>query len=296
MDHKVRTAEEKVARIAARQHGIVIRAQLLGVGLSPTEIARRVKKGALIPVHRGVYRVGHAAPSTLAAYMAAVLACGEGALLRGRAAAHLHRLLFRGPTCPEVLTPTERRIPGVRTTRSRTKIDPRDATVTRGIPVTTVPRTLCDLAPLLAPDDLAYACHRAGVEHHTTPRQVEAVLARRPTAKCAARLRRVMSGETKVTLSRLEKRFLDLLRAEGLPLPETNKRAGSKRVDCRWPEHKLTVELNSYRFHNSRHSYEQDHRRKREAYARGDEFRDYTWGDVFEQPRVVVGELRALLA
>src|SRR5688572_12065506 len=100
---------------------------------------------------RGVYRVGHAAPSLLATYMAAVLACGPGALLRGPSAAYLEGLLKRAPTCPEVLTLTERRIPAINTTRARTGIDPRDATVVRGIPVTTVPRTLVDLAAHLPP-------------------------------------------------------------------------------------------------------------------------------------------------
>jgi hypothetical protein len=66
-------------------------------------------------------------------------------------------------------------------------------------------------------------------------------------------------------------------------------------VDCRWPEHRLTVELDSYRFHNSRHAWEQDRRREREAHARGDEFRRYTWSNVLEDPRLMLRELRGLL-
>ena len=85
------------------------------------------------------------------------------------------------------------------------------------------------------------------------------------------------------------------LKAAGLPLPVTNKPAGNKRVDCRWPEQRLTVELNSYRFHNSRHSWEGDYRREREARARGDEFRRFTWADVFEEQSYMVRELRHLL-
>ena len=118
------------------------------------------------------------------------------------------------------------------------------------------------------------------------------MLARRPNATGAASLRAVMSGEARVSLSRLESRFLELLRTEGLPLPRTNRPAAGRRVDCRWPERRLTVELDSYGFHNSRHAWELDHRREREAYARGDEFRRYTWADVFEQPAQMMGELR----
>jgi very-short-patch-repair endonuclease len=66
-------------------------------------------------------------------------------------------------------------------------------------------------------------------------------------------------------------------------------------VDCRWPEQRLTVELDGYRFHNSRHSWEKDRRREREARARGDEFRRYTYGDVMEDPRFMLAELRVLL-
>jgi hypothetical protein len=76
-----------------------------------------------------------------------------------------------------------------------------------------------------------------------------------------------------------------------LPLPLTNRPAGGRRVDCRWPEHQLTVELDGYRFHNSRHSWEQDRRREREARARGDDFRRYTYGDT-EHPAMLLAELR----
>src|SRR5207247_9082609 len=102
-------------------------------------------------------------------------------------------------------------------------------------------------------------------------------------------------GDIHVTLSKLERRFLRLLKDEGLELPQTNKVAGGRRVDCRWPERRLTVELDSYRYHQSRHAWEQDRRREREARASGDEFRRYTYGDVFETPRLMLAELRALV-
>ena len=87
-----------------------------------------------------------------------------------------------------------------------------------------------------------------------------------------------------------------VLRDAHLPQPVTNKSAGGRRVDCRWPDHRLTVELDGYRYHHSRHAWEQDRRREREARARGDEFRRYTFGDVFEDSRLMLSELRGLLA
>lgn len=76
------------------------------------------------------------------------------------------------------------------------------------------------------------------------------------------------------------------MRTEKFPLPVTNRPAGGRRVDCRWPAHRLTVELDGYQFHNTRHSWEQDRLREREARARGDDFRRYTYRDIFEDPRL----------
>jgi very-short-patch-repair endonuclease len=106
-----------------------------------------------------------------------------------------------------------------------------------------------------------------------------------------------MEGDVPVSLSKLEARFRAVLEAENLPPPpETNRPAGGRRVDCRWPRYRLTVELDGYRFHNSRHSWEQDRRREREARARGDEFRRYTYGDVFEDSAFMLAELAAFFA
>jgi very-short-patch-repair endonuclease len=286
-----RTVDEELPRIASTAHGVVTASQLLSAGVTRREIEVRLRKGVLIRVHRGVYRVGHLAPSVEATYLAAVLAAGEGALLCGRAAAHLLGLVKGRAPGPEVIARTQRRIEGVTTHRSRAAGDGRDATIVRTIPVTTVPRTLVDISSELSLDALARACHEAGVRYGATPNSVEAVLAQRPGSPGAKKLRRVIHGDVHVTLSKLEAHFLALLRGENLPLPRTNKPAGTRRVDCRWPEHRLTVELDGYQFHNSRHSWEQDRRREREARARGDDFRRYTYGDVFEHPRPMLAEL-----
>ena len=85
------------------------------------------------------------------------------------------------------------------------------------------------------------------------------------------------------------------LKRNGFPLPAMNRRIGSQYIDCRWPEHRLTVELDSYRYHGTRHAWQQDRKREREAYARGDAFRRYTWDDVFEDRRAMHRELDELL-
>ena len=288
------TVERRIARIASRSHGVVTRAELLAAGITAAEIKRRGRKGGLIRVHRGVYRVGHTAPSLEARYIAAVKACGPGSVLAGRAAAHLLGLLRRPPSLPEVATGTERRIPGLITHRVR-RIEPTDATRWRGIPVTTVPRTIVDLAPVLPEDVLARAFHEAAVRHRTRVDQVERVLARRHNWPGAGKLRRVLWGEAPVTLSRLEARFLARLEAAALPQPEVNRRTEGRYVDCRWPAHRLTVELDGYRYHQTRHAWEQDREREREARARGDEFRRFTWLDVTESPGPMLADLNRLL-
>lgn len=228
--------------------------------------------------------------------MAAVKACGDGALVSGMAAAYLFGLLRGATVAPpaEVTAPRRRRVKGV-TTRHARRMCRLDAETWRGIPVTTVARTLVDLAAVLPFDDLARACHEAEVRHRVTPAQVEAVLARCPNRPGAGKLKRVLRGEAHVALGRLEERFLALLEEARLPLPETNRPAGTMRVDCRWPERRLTVELDSYRYHNTRHAWEQDRRRDREARARGEELRRYTWSDLTKDRRLTLRELRRRL-
>jgi predicted transcriptional regulator of viral defense system len=179
MDHQDGTVERKLARMATRAHGIVDRDELLRAGISATQVRDRMRKGVLIREFPGVYRVGHRAPSVESHYLAAVRACGEGAVLSGRAAAYLWGLIKGRAPSSEVTARTKRRIEGIEVRRARAAVE---ATTWRGIPVTTVARTLVDLAAVLTAEDLARACHEAGVRYDTTPRQVEAVLAKRPNA------------------------------------------------------------------------------------------------------------------
>jgi very-short-patch-repair endonuclease len=294
MQHRNGTVEEVVGRIASASHGVVTRAELLQAGITREEIRRRLQTGALLREYPGIYRVGHRAPSLEARYMAAVRACGRDSLLAGRAAGYLWGLLKGSAPPPEVIAPTDRCVRGLVTHRCR-RMGAEDAAVWRGIPVTTAARTLVDLSSALAVAELARACHEAGIRHKTTPAQIEAVLARRHSSPGAGKLRRILRGDVRVTLSGLEARFLARVRHAELPLPQTNRPAGGRRVDCRWPERRLTVELDGYEYHHSRYAWEQDRRREREARARGDEFRRYTYGDVFDQPRFMLAELRVLL-
>jgi len=294
VQQQIRTVERKLAELAAQSHGVVTRSELIDAGVTPEEIRSRLANGSLISFHRGVFRVGHAAPSLEARYLAAVKACGPGSLLAGGAAAHLLRLLKRPPSFPEVLTARHRRPRGVTVRRCRS-LDRRDATTWRGVPVTAVPRTLVDLAGVVDPPDLARACHEAIVKHHMNPDYVERILARRHNWPGARELRRVLRGDEPVSLSRLESSFLAAIREARLPLPATNCLINGRYVDCHWRTHRLTVELDGYRYHETRYAWEADRDREREARARGDDFRRYSWRDVVEDPEPMLADLRALL-
>lgn len=276
------------ARIARRQHGLAARWQLLEAGIDRKRIDRWIADGPLWVVHRGVYAIGHTAPSLLATYMAAVLAGGPGAVLSHRAAAYLLKLLRGLPPRSEITISTaDRRRPGIIIHRVRA-LHPRDVCVVDGIRMTIVPRVLLDLAPSLAPADLTRACHEAWVHHRVTPQMIEACIARNPTKPGAAKLRRALGAD--VTLSELEAAFVDLVKRHDLPLPRTNIDVRGDKVDCHWPQYGLTIELHSYRFHASREAFEKDIvRRRRSRHVA------FSYGDVVDRADATVAELRELL-
>ena len=240
-------------------------------------------------MHLGVYAVGHEAPSLHGDLMAAVLACGEGAVVSHRSAAHLLGVLRTRPAKPEVTVPTTagRRRPGIVIHRVKA-LHPHDTSTLDGIPIATVPRVLIDLAPSATPSDLTRACHEAWVRHGTGPDHVEACIVRNPHRKGIARLRHALCAD--VTLSALEDRFVALLRRHGLPLPRTNVDRDGDKVDCHWPRHDLTVELLSYRFHATRHAFEADVARRRRSNHLA-----FTYGDVCDRGGATAAELRRRL-
>jgi len=175
-------------------------------------------------------------------------------------------------------------------------LDSLDVSVYDDIPITTVPRTLLDMAPRLTHAQLVRACHEAWVRHETRPEYIQACIERNPRKPGAAKLRAALGSDA--TLSVLEDAFLALLRRSGIPRPRTNVDVGGDKVDtgfagtgCHWPDRGLTVELLSYRFHASRRAFEADVARRRRSSHLA-----FTWGDVIERPQQAIAELRAVYA
>ncbi len=183
--------------------------------------------------------------------MAAVLACGDGAVLSHHAAAHLLRLMRRGPPPPEVTVPTlaGRRRPGIVIHRVRT-LHHLDTSTFEGIPIATVPRVLLDLAPRTRPRSSRGCATRPGCT--TRPGRARsrpaspATRTRRESRSCAARCSPTPpSASWRTDSSRCST-------GTRLACPRTNIDHNGDKVDCHWPGHDLTVELLSFRFHGTR--------------------------------------------
>lgn len=244
---------EEIARVARAQHGIVTTRQLVAAGLSRAAISKRVKACRLFRVHQGVYSVGHDGSNEKARWMAAVLACGPGAVLsHGAAAVHWELLKpVDGPIDISIPSRSGRnRRRGIRihhhpalaggaalSTNGLQSRAPRLVTERDRIPVTSVPRTLADIPSTLAP----YLVRRA-------IRQAEFL--RLPTGI-----------ETDRTRSDLERRFLRLCRRYGLPCPEVNVLIDGMTVDFLWRDARLIVETDSYATHGGTIAFEDDRER-----------------------------------
>jgi hypothetical protein len=234
---------------------MVSRTQLLAAGFDGDAIAYRVRTGRLHPRHRGVYAVGHVPVSPLATAMAAVLACGENAVLSHRSAAALWRILPRWPHPVEVTARAGRTLRGIHVHRSRTLTE-HDITRDNGIPVTTPNRTLLDLAETLPDRELTRAQNEAYVLKLTTPPTLITFLTRNRGRSTS----RLTPGRD-ATRSHLEDDFLRFLRRHNLPKPELNQRIAGYEVDAVWRDKRLVVELDGYAYHATPEAFERDRER-----------------------------------
>jgi hypothetical protein len=279
-----------IARLAARQHGMVSWRQLLDAGLSPKDIQYRVRTGRLIRIHRGVYAVGHIPPSPHARAMAAVLACGPDAVLSHRSGGALWNLGPRWSVTHDVTTPTKRRRPGIRTHRSAT-LTRADVTRHYGIPVTSLARTLLDLADVLPDKALTRAVNEARLLRPSVTTELATLLTRSP-GRATARLRPIL--EHGPTRSPLEDEFLRFVKRHGLPVPEVNQVVAGHEVDILWRAHKLVVELDG-RLHHE-HRFEEDRDRDADLLNAGFPVLRITRRRLRGEPEREADRLRATLA
>ena len=285
--------EVLVAELAARQHGVVAHSQLIALGFSRPGVQRRLRAGRLHSLHRGVYSVGHRLLSMNGRWMAAVLSCGDDALLSHRTAAALWQMLPSTGGQIDVTASTRRRRPGVVVHEGHHD----DRTVVEGIPVTTVARTLLDLAEA-APARLERALEAAERMGFFDLRKVESLMDRNPGRRGSRVLEAALDSyrDPSLTRSELERRFLRLCRRAGLPAPATNIWIAGQEVDAVWCGKRLAVELDSHEFHRTRAAFERDRVRDGDLQLAGYRVLRVTHRRLRDEPRVVVSMVRSLLA
>ena len=240
MDPQPVAADQIIAEMAARQHRVVARRQLLAAGITADQIRVRIARHQLLPLHRGVYAVAVPDPGRLGRLLAAVLAVGEDAALSHRSAAVHHGLLRHRAEPVDVIVPRRRgssRRAGIRLHCSPSLLPYSDTTRRHGIPCTTVERTLIDTAAS-NPTELSRAVEQAFVKKLIGRTRMAEALERATGQPGTQRLRRELAGllpQLPFTRSELERRFLRLLKTANLPTPVVNRREQSHRVDFHWP-------------------------------------------------------------
>lgn len=291
--------DQRLLQLAAAQHGVVSRSQLVALGFSSDAIKHRTARGRLVRIHRGVYAIGHDRLSRRGHWTAAVLTCGPGALLSHRSAAAHWGLLLTSPARIDVSLPRYRAVrtrDGIRIHHLR--LDPEDCAVKDRIPLTAPIRTLLDLADV-APAMRVRQAYEQSLRLGLFDRvQMEALLARSPGRRGLRPLRGLLAeghDEPPILRSELERRLLDLCRAHALPLPATNAVVEGFEVDAVWPRARLVVELDSYAHHRGRGAFEGDRQRDQRLALAGYRVLRFTARRLRRDPDGVAAALRRML-
>ncbi len=287
-----------VARLAEAQHGVVGGAQLRAAGASPTMVGNRVRRGAWTRLHRGVYAIGHAPLMPRGRWMAAVLACGPGAVLSHRSAAELWDLVPGFSPTPHVTVPTAggRGLPGITVHRraqafiARSSVD--------AIPVTMAAQAIVDAASALGRRSTEKMLDQAKRRRLCAGREIDAAVRALRGQRGVGVVRAVradhVAGST-VTRSHLEELFLALCRRERLPTPQVNAAVHGLTVDFYWPEHLLAVETDGWGSHHTPEAQQQDAGRTNRLGLAGILLLRFTYADVTRQAKGTAASVRSAL-
>lgn len=299
---RTRPGDAEVARLAEGQHGVVARRQLVGLGLNERAVDHRVAVGRLHPIGLGVYAVGHRRISQLGRWMAAVLSSGPHAVLSHRSAAALWGI--RRPTEGAIDVTIRRRSRSSGQIRRHVVALPDDeVTVHEGIPVSTVPRTVLDLAAGSSIDEVEVAIRQVEFlrlyDRLSLPDLITRYPGRRGVARVRAALTRIEALPVGRVRSPLESKFLPFLRRYRLPRPRLNDWiiVGGRRfqVDCHWSGTGQVVELDGWQAHGTRTAFRQDRTRDRVLRTAGYAVTRISWRQLDDEPEAIASDLRQLL-
>jgi very-short-patch-repair endonuclease len=255
-------------------------------GLEPGAIDRRVQAQRLHVIHRGVYAVGHTRLCREGRWLAAVLACGEGAVLSHRSAAALWGIRpYRGRI--EVIAEHAHRRQGSPFVARRSSLEPGERTEHGNVPCTTVERTLIDLATVVKPHQIDRALREAEFLRIVDFDELRRMLDDCPRKRGTANLRKAVNRADESlahTRSDLEDRFRALVLDANLPTPQYNATLELSELtiqaDVVWRDHKVIVELDGYGAHITRDQFRADRARDRAAQLEGWRVLRYTWADI----------------
>jgi very-short-patch-repair endonuclease len=283
--------DARLAKLAERQHGVVSRGQLLELGLGKSAIGDWVKRGRLHGVHRGVYAVRYPTLTRNGHYMAAVLACGEGAALSHFSAAVLWGMLNEWGGAIHVTSEARRRRPGL--VVHEAALGGGDVLKRAGIPVTAPARTLIDLADVAPRRTLERAIDEAEYLRldctGLAPRH-----GRRGSGTLSSVLAVHRPGSTR-TRSELEEMFIRLCDQHGLPRPEVNLHIEGHECDFVWRDQRLIVETDGAAAHSGERRRVRDLERDAELAAAGWRVIRITYERLLREPERVADQVgRAL--
>ena len=298
------TWDHDIAQIAGRQHGVISFEQLRYLGMERTTVQWRIEVGVLHRVHRGVYAVGYLYLTPHGRRMAAVLACGPGAVLSHRSAAVLWGLRGEPRSTFDVTAPNRRgRVPKAIDAHRDGSLTPADRIVLHGIPCTTVARTLLDFAAVASVRELRKAISEAEVLRVLDHGAVRRLIKRSRGRRGVARLRMLMDEihpQTKRTRSDMEILFLHMCERAGLPSPEVNATLypGGQRTmpDFLWRDAGLIVEADSRRFHDTDSAFQSDRKREQRLQLAGWRVSRCTWEQIEREPLRLAKTIRGLLS
>ncbi|HET8863893.1 MAG TPA: type IV toxin-antitoxin system AbiEi family antitoxin domain-containing protein, partial [Solirubrobacterales bacterium] len=296
--------DRDIAQTAARQHGVISFGQLRCLGMGKTTVQWRIEVGMLHRVHRGVYVVGNPQLTLHGRRMAAVLACGPDAVLSHRSAAEMWGLREDRRWSLDVTAPNRRgRVPTMIAAHRDGSLSRVDRTSLHGIPCTTVPRTLLDLASVIPVGELRKAISEAEVLRILDHNAVRVLIKRSRGRRGVARLRMLMDDihpETRRTRSEMERLFLRMCERAGLPQPEVNPRLEIRGrwivPDFLWRDSSLVVEADSRRYHDTDSAFQSDRRREQRLQLAGWRVSRCTWEQIEREPTVLAQTIRGLLS
>ena len=291
----MQVVERVIAAVAGRQDNVITLDQLLGAGLGRGAVAHRLEARTIQRMHRTVYLLGAAPPTPMARARGAVLAVGDAAALSHRSAAELYGLLpaASGDVDVTVVGSNPGVHPGIRLHRPRA-LAPIDVVTMGGIRITSVARTICDLAATESSAEVEHAFQEALYRRIVTPGALAAVLGREPARRGAPAIRALIR-DPRLTRSQRERLLLKLIDQAQLPRPVTNVRTLGHLVDVLWPNERLIVEFDGWRAHGHRRAFETDRKRDQILVAAGYRVVRITDRQLLDEPVAVVARIAQAL-